>query len=156
MFVVADSSSWWLGDWLIYGQNHYPDRYKRAVAGTSLDYQTLRNYAWVARKFVVDRRRSKLSFQHHVDVAGLPEAEQEKWLTRAEQEGWTRNHMRKQIRASRGAEAAGTEVALVQLNVVPARQKRWQLAAESANMELLEWITLMLDKASEDSTDHLR
>ena len=34
MFVITDSSAWWLGDWLIYGQSHFPDRYKRAVAET--------------------------------------------------------------------------------------------------------------------------
>jgi len=151
VFLVTDSSAWWLGDWLLYGQHHYPDRYKRAIVESSLDYQTLRNYAWVAKKFDVSRRRGKLSFQHHVDVAGLPTAEQEAWLTRAEQEGWTRNEMRKQIRASRQGETAGVEVAVVQLNVVPARQKRWQSAAESANMELLEWITVVLDKASADN-----
>src|SRR4051794_9657427 len=65
IFVISDSSAWWLGDWLIYGQSEYPDRYKHAIAETNLDYQTLRNYAWVARRFVPGRRREKVSFQHH-------------------------------------------------------------------------------------------
>src|SRR4051794_37559204 len=56
LFIINDASAWWLGDWLVYGQNRYPDRYKRAIDGTALHYKTLRNYAWVARKFDVSRR----------------------------------------------------------------------------------------------------
>jgi hypothetical protein len=35
--LIADASSWWLGDWLVYGQDKFPDRYRRAMAGTALD-----------------------------------------------------------------------------------------------------------------------
>jgi hypothetical protein len=147
--VIADSSAWWLGDWLIYGQDNYPDRYKRAAAETSLDYQTLRNYAWVARKIAPVRRREKLSFQHHAEVAGLPTDEQDTWLTRAEAASWTRNQLRRQIRAGRRRDEGRPEVALVQMNVVAERQQRWQKAAESADMELLAWIVLTLDQAAD-------
>lgn len=54
--AVANSSAWCLGDWLVYGQWRYTDRYRRAVDAVGLDYQTLRNYAWVARRFEVSRR----------------------------------------------------------------------------------------------------
>ena len=49
-----------------------------------LDYQTLRNYAWVARRFPAGRRRAGVSFAHHAEVARLPEPEQDYWLRRAE------------------------------------------------------------------------
>src|SRR6266545_6028251 len=62
---IVDSSSWWLGDWLVYGKKQYSDRYRRAIHAAGLQYQTLRNYAWVARRFELNRRRPKLSFQHH-------------------------------------------------------------------------------------------
>ena len=150
IFVIADSSAWWLGDWLIYGRSHYPDRYKRALAETSFDYQTLRNYAWVAGKFHPSRRRDKLSFQHHGEVAGMSVSEQDAWLTRAERGRWTRSELRKQIRASRrvAAEAAGPS--LVQMSVVPERRVRWQKAAEAVGLELMEWMVLMLDEAAEE------
>ncbi len=32
--------------------------------------------AWVARRFPVSRRRDTVSFQHHAEVAALPEPEQ--------------------------------------------------------------------------------
>src|SRR5262249_44368847 len=59
--LVANCSAWWLGDWLVYGEETYDDRYDQAIADTSLGYKTLRNYAWVARRFPVSRRRDTLS-----------------------------------------------------------------------------------------------
>jgi len=65
-----------------------------------LDYGTLRNYAWVARRFALSRRRDMLSFGHHAEVAAMPEAEQEYWLGKAEELSWSRNQLRREVRAS--------------------------------------------------------
>ena len=75
--AVSTSAAWCLGDWLAFGERAYAGRYRQAVEQTSLDYQTLRNYAWVARQFVISRRRDMLSFGHHAEVAALAEAEQD-------------------------------------------------------------------------------
>lgn len=147
IFVISDSSVWWLGDWLVYGQTQFPDRYKRAIAETSLDYQTLRNYAWVSRHVSPSQRREKLSFQHHAEVAGLPEAEQEEWLGQTERNGWSRNELRRRIRARRQpAEVA--PVASIQMNVVDDRRRRWQEAAENAEQDLVPWMLTVLDAAA--------
>src|ERR1700722_7401923 len=69
--VIADSSAWWLGDWLLYGECSYPDRYRRAIEETSLNPQTLRNYAWVERKVPPSRLLDKLSVQHHMEGGPL-------------------------------------------------------------------------------------
>jgi hypothetical protein len=148
MYLISDSSAWWLGDWLIYGQTHYPDRYKRAVLETALDYQTLRNYAWIARKFTQSRRRDKLSFQHHAEVASLTQEEQDMWLTRAEAGGWSRNELRRQIRAGRNGVVNGKDIALVRMDVVAERKDHWQKAAERSELGLREWIVATLDAAA--------
>jgi hypothetical protein len=156
IFLVCDSAAWWIGDWLIFGREKYPDRYRRTIEETSLDYQTLRNYAWIAGRFVVSRRRDTLSFQHHVDVAGLPEDEQDLWLARAESAGWSRNELRRQLRASRarrdrtGGEPPGSEPpgGTLQLSVSPERRERWQSAAQRAQVDLCEWISATLDGAA--------
>jgi hypothetical protein len=98
--AVAASSAWCLGDWLVYGQQTYSGRYRQAVERTGLDYQTLRNYAWVARRFELSRRQDTLSFGHHAEVASLPEPEQDFWLRKAEQHGWPTSQLRREIRAS--------------------------------------------------------
>jgi hypothetical protein len=98
--AVRTSSAWCLGDWLIYGETMYTGRYRDAIRHTSLDYQTLRNYAWVARRFPISRRRETLSFGHHAEVASLPEPEQDFWLRTAESSGWSTSHLRREVRAS--------------------------------------------------------
>jgi hypothetical protein len=147
LFVVADSSAWWLGDWLLYGESHFPDRYELVIAETRLDYQTLRNYAWVARKYPPEQRREKLSFQHHAEAASLPEPERGGWLERAEAGGWSRNELRRRLRADRAARRTPAEV-LFTLNVLHERQERWQRAAQSAQLQLDEWIVHILDLAA--------
>ena len=97
---VCTSSSWCLGDWLVYGEDTYGSRYRDAIEYTSLDYQTLRNYAWVARRFSLSRRRYTLSFGHHSEVAALSDPEQEFWLRKAEELGWSCKRLRSEVRAS--------------------------------------------------------
>jgi len=98
---LANSSAWWLADWLIYGEAAYGwRRYREAIERTGLDYQTLRNYAWVARRFEQERRRDSLSFAHHAELARLTPAEQDYWLRKAEQQKWSRNELRRSVRAS--------------------------------------------------------
>jgi len=97
---LTTSMAWCLGDWLVYGQAAFTDRYREAIERTSLEYQTLRNYAWVARRFALARRRDSLSFGHHAEVAALSEPEQDYWLRKAEELSWSTNHLRTEIRKS--------------------------------------------------------
>src|SRR4051812_46082369 len=69
--ALASRSTWSLGDWMVYGETAYGERYRCAERVTGFDSQTLRNYAWVARHVDVSRQRDKLSFQHHAEVAAL-------------------------------------------------------------------------------------
>lgn len=98
--ALGSSSAWCLGDWLVHGEIAYAGRYRDAVEQTSLDYQTLRNYAWVARRFELSRRRDRLSFGHHAEVASLPVPEQDFWLRKAQELSWSRNQLRREVRAS--------------------------------------------------------
>lgn len=98
---LVNSSAWWLADWLIYGEATYGwRRYKEAIERTGLDYQTLRNYAWVGRRFEHHRRWDSLSFAHHAEVTRLSPPEQDYWLRKAEQQKWSRNELRRAVRAS--------------------------------------------------------
>ncbi|RFS84422.1 hypothetical protein D0T12_18615 [Actinomadura spongiicola] len=149
--TITNSSGWWLGDWLVYGQNRFPDRYRVVIEETSLDYQTLRNYAWVVRRFPVSRRRDGLSLQHHAETAALPEDEQDRWLELAERGKWSTRRLRKEIRQARELPAetaekdARTKV-IVSLHID--RKDLWTQAAQAAEMPLLDWITKILDEAA--------
>ncbi|MCX5386232.1 LmbU family transcriptional regulator [Streptomyces sp. NBC_00083] len=100
LLSFADSSTWWVADWLVYGESEFQDRYHEAVKRTSLSYQTLRNYTWVARKFPLTRRRQNLSFSHHLEVVALDQPEQDYWLRKAEALRWSRNKLRGEVRSS--------------------------------------------------------
>ncbi|MEU8803872.1 hypothetical protein [Spirillospora sp. NPDC048819] len=68
--------------------------------------KTLRNYAWIARRFPVSRRRDTLTLQHHAEVAALSDHEQERWLDRAEQEQWPVLRLRTSLRAQATVQAS--------------------------------------------------
>lgn len=147
--AVADSSAWWAGDWLIHGSSVYPGRYRQAIASTRLDYQTLRNYAWVARKFEVPRRRADLSFQHHQEVAALPPDEQDGWLRRAAESGWSKAELRRQLRRQQapGRPSARTRTRL-QFELADEQWAGWQQAASREDSDVTAWLTRLADQAA--------
>jgi hypothetical protein len=145
--LMTESITWWLGDWLVYGQEKYPERYKVAIAECGLDYQTLRNYAWVARNVHVSRRHDSLSFQHHAEVASLEDDEQIRWLTCASERNWSRNELRKNIKAARGIQDVQPENRLT-LRVGPESKNLWHRAAQTAGLTTDDWIRKTLDEAA--------
>ncbi len=100
----------------------------------------------MARKFVPGRRREKLSFQHHAEVCGLPENEQEQWLAAAEAGGWSRNELRRRIRMRSAEKNAIADTSYLQVEINMERKKRWQEAAESQGMSLHQWASEILDR----------
>jgi len=145
---IERASAWCLGDWLVYGQRAYGERYKHALEATGFEYQTLRNYAWVARRFVMSRRRDALSFQHHAEVASLPEPEQDLWLLRAEKRRWSRNELRRQLTAAPRSGGQASPPVTVRLQVEQGRQERWQLAATASGASLPDWLGSLADAAA--------
>lgn len=149
LLSVRDSSTWWSGDWLVYGSETYPRRYRDAIERTALDYQTLRNYAWVARKFPAPRRRQELSFQHHQEVAALPPDQQDLWLDRSVEHGWSKAELRRRLRAdaaggvlpSRGGTRLSVEIPEERLTV-------WRQAAEKEDKEVADWLVAVADRAA--------
>jgi len=155
---IVNSTSWWLGDWLVYGKDHYSDRYERGVRAAGLQYQTLRNYAWVSRRFPMDRRRAALSFQHHAELASRPVEEQERWLDQAEQQGWSTKQLRRAMRVARGEEARETlQAELTRRLAVPDnRFQWWHKAATQSGVELEQWVLATLDNAAGQVLEQLQ
>jgi hypothetical protein len=150
-----DASLWWLGDWLNHGRRMYGRRYKYGVVMTGLDYHTLRNYAMVARRFELSRRRDSLSFHHHAELCPLTTEEQDRWLDRAERGAWTRNELRRRLREE--LHPQGTQIAIgLRIALDAARRSRWLGAAEASGTKLEEWAIATLDAAAADILTHRR
>jgi hypothetical protein len=96
--AIGRGVNWWLGDWLRFGNLKFGERYVRASRITGYDVQTLMNMVYVATRFDSDRRRERLSWSHHAELAALGPEEQEEWLTRAENERLSVRDLRAELR----------------------------------------------------------
>jgi hypothetical protein len=104
--ALGRGSGWWIGDWVRYGNARYGERYGHAARLTGYDVQSLMNMAYVAGRFEILRRRDGLSFSHHAELAGLPVAEQDLWLDRAEAGPLSVRSLRSELRRARSRATA--------------------------------------------------
>jgi hypothetical protein len=109
--IMGRSAGWWIGDWLAYGNHAFGERYVRASRITGYDAQTLMNMAYVASRFDVSRRRGKLSWSHHAEIAAMEPQEQDYWLERAETDRLSVRCLREGIRRERLRAKAEEEAA---------------------------------------------
>lgn len=109
---------WWIGDWWAYGEHVYGERVKALGEGgplEGLNFQTARQYGWVARAVPTSSRRDVLSFQHHMEIASLPPREQQRWLSRAEKGENGKPLSANQLRAAIRQQTALDRTAAVEL-----------------------------------------
>ena len=111
------SINWMIGDWLAFADGESSKRanriyiddsavYKLAEEVSGLSYQTLRILKLVCSRICLFRRRNKLLFTHHSEIAQAFEdpAVQDDWLDRAEKEEWSVSELRVAIRQARKTE----------------------------------------------------
>ncbi|MGN6867541.1 MAG: LmbU family transcriptional regulator [Solirubrobacteraceae bacterium] len=144
----AESASWWLGDWMVFGEQQYGQRYRQAIETTGLDYQTLRNYAVVARRFKLSRRRDNLSFQHHAEVCALPFEEQDRWLDLAAENHWSKRELRLRLREATRGDAPREERHPLRVMVDLQQEDRWRRASARSGCSFEDWIVRSLDAAA--------
>jgi hypothetical protein len=149
----TNAAAWWLGDWLLFGRMKYGRRYKEAVEVTGFDYQTLRNYAVVARRFPMSRRRDELSFQHHAEVCALSDDEQDRWLDAAIAHGWSRNQLRRLRRWSDDTREVQRVGVTLRLTLGGADAARWRRAADLDGVALAQWARRALNAAAHGDDD---
>ena len=145
--TFARASPWWLGDWLLFGKQKYGRRYREATSATGLEYQTLRNYAVVARRFPVSRRRDKLTFQHHAEVCALPDVDQDFWLDLAIEYHWSKAELRRRVQAARARERS-SRAGTLRLSLEPQREQLWREAARESDCRFGTWVRRTLDDAA--------
>lgn len=95
---VKRTTSWLIGDFILFGESVYGEKYAQAADMTGLAPQTLANYASVCKHIPPSRRRAGVSFSLHQEVAYLTPSEQVEWLDRAEAGGWTKEILRSEMK----------------------------------------------------------
>jgi len=78
------SIQWLIGDWMAYGERTWGQTYEQVGEVTGYNVKSLYQYAWVSRNVDFSIRIEKLSFGHHVLVAGLEPQQQQQWLEYAD------------------------------------------------------------------------
>jgi hypothetical protein len=123
--TAGRGASWWIGDWLNYGDAKYGEHYARASEITGYEVQSLMNMAYVASHFEISRRRETVSWSHHAELAPLSPEEQEAWLDRVEDARISVRDLRHELRQVHGpARANGHELTAGE-TVCPACGHRW-------------------------------
>ena len=91
-----------IGDWINYAESKWGEKYNEAISCTGLEYQTLRNYAWVAKRVQLSARADNLPFRHHQVVAKLKDPEEQgHWLKMAEDHDLGYRRLQKSINYGR-------------------------------------------------------
>lgn len=126
---MRDMSRFWIGDLLIFGesQEKWGERYTQAINATGLDYQTLRNFTALSKKFAPDRRRPELTWTHHRAVAGIEMSAADLLLQRAIDEELSAQDLQGLVREAK--DQAG--------DTVPANERPRTRQPDAADTELL-------------------
>jgi hypothetical protein len=147
---IARSTAWWIGDWLCYGEATYLERYAQAVDDLGLHPQTLMNCASVCRRVARRQRRAGLSFSHHAEVASLDPEEQDRWLGRAEAEGWSRSELRRRLRNLPLAVGDGSGQGVVEHLTAAAEMLAGLTAAPAESLEQMKGAAERVRRELED------
>ena len=147
--ALAESSSWWIGDVLAYGEWKYGEKYRTVLEQLELEYDRARDLAYVAGNVPASIRRADLSWSHHRLVAKLLPVDQERWLERAAAEGMSFRELQEALQNDAAGGSTREPLEQIRFTVAPDRLQRYESAAAAAQAtSVAEWALSVLDKAA--------
>lgn len=102
---MRSASQWAIGDWLVYGEHSYGEKFTQAADATRLNPDSLQVYQWVSSRIPIEIRREDVSHAHHQALARLELEEIQKWLERVAKQGWSVQELRSRLREKRAKAA---------------------------------------------------
>ena len=90
-----------LGDLIIQGKSLFGEEAYQAVEAMGISPESRMQYARVAERIPMERRVRGLSWSHHRAVAGLEPEDQDLWLKRAKESGWSQRDLYEHLAAQR-------------------------------------------------------
>lgn len=101
---MSGAVQFWIGDFLNIAEKSFGEDYTQLVpAGDAKE--TWRKYKWVCERVLPKYRREALSFTHHEIVASFLPEEQDTWLKKAEEKGWSKTALKEAILAEKALNA---------------------------------------------------
>lgn len=109
---AGESLGWWIGDWLLYGEENFGSAHREVEDWTGLVPQGLYDAKWVVSKFPdISLRHENLTFSHHREVAAIDDLDAREWLLATAEKGevdeegvrrrWSVRRLREEVRALR-------------------------------------------------------
>jgi hypothetical protein len=87
---LDNSSPWWVGDALLWGEERYGDRVFQLIEGAGWALHTRQTRLRVSMRVAENVRMADLSWSHHREVALLDDPnDQRRWLELALSDGWS-------------------------------------------------------------------
>jgi hypothetical protein len=99
---IDHCTRWNVGEWLRLGNRKWGEMYDEAVK-LGFSYQSARDAVWLAGEFPLSRRRDKLTWSHHRNVASLDQTDADRLLDDAIKNGWSEKELRRQVSALKAA-----------------------------------------------------
>jgi hypothetical protein len=99
--VVYGAIQWWVGDWILFGLEHYGEMYSQALSETNYAYKSLTTMKSVSDIFRFPLRRKNLSWSHHKAVMYENPEKRDYWLDYAEKNKISCENIVKEINAAK-------------------------------------------------------
>lgn len=106
--AVTEAMQWAIGDYLVQGESVFGAEAAQASEGLGISPASRQQFARVAERIPKERRVEGLSWSHHRAVVALDPDEQDLWLARALEGGWSKQDLEDHI--SEQAEPKTTKV----------------------------------------------
>ena len=95
---LARAMQWAVGDWLLYGEHTYGEKFAQAGEISGYRPDTLVTYQNVAQRVPQEVRRAELTFAHHQVVAYLVPDERAHWLEFCINQNWSVGELRAHVK----------------------------------------------------------
>lgn len=100
---IAKGHQWWWGDWLLFGEGAYGERFSQALEATGWEAKTIMQYARVCRDVPAAERSEDVPFSHYANgLSALGAPERAEWVALITTEDLTQQQFVRSLRASRG------------------------------------------------------
>jgi hypothetical protein len=114
---VHDKTKWAIADALIWGESHRPEEFGQVFDRETFGdrYEQISSWMRVAKRIPPERRKPSLSWSAHRAVSHLEPDKRDRWLDRAEAEGWRSNELEAEVRGHRQSRREQIEEAAVKV-----------------------------------------
>ena len=99
--TAHESMRWAIGDLIRQGEMIFGDDAFQAFERMGISEAMRNQYVRVAERIPMERRHMGLSWSHHRAVSSLEPEEQDTWLRRAEESGWSKYDLEEHLREQR-------------------------------------------------------